>query len=148
LACGRGQNGLWLVERGYRVLAVDLSAVALAAGQAEARRRRLADQIAFVQVELETWVVPTAAFDLIAVFQYRQQRLYPELRAGVRPGGLLAMSTHNVGYLDREPTANPAYLVQPGEWLDAFGDWELLYHNEGPTQSELIARRPRRPPVD
>lgn len=147
LACGRGQNALWLAERGYRVLAVDLSAVALAAGRAEAVRRGLAELIAFVQIDVETWALPAAAFDLIAVLQFRQQRLYQELRAALRPGGLLVLSTHNVGYLAREPSANPAYLVQPGEWLAAFGDWELLYHDEGPTQTEMIARRPA-PPND
>jgi 2-polyprenyl-3-methyl-5-hydroxy-6-metoxy-1,4-benzoquinol methylase len=53
LACGRGQNSLWLARLGYDVLGVDISRVALKAAKADASRHGLSERLRFEQVDLD-----------------------------------------------------------------------------------------------
>ena len=139
VACGLGQNSVWLAARGYRVLAVDISLTGLraaAAGQQSVRR-----QIDWVQLDLDEWVLPPDAFDLICVFRFLDRRLFRQLRAAIKPGGLLFYETRHTGVLATDPQANPAYLLHPGELAAAFAGWELLWNEEGPENAALVARK-------
>lgn len=143
LACGRGQNAIWLAGRGYRVLAVDISSVALQIAQAEADARELSDRIRFQAVDLDDWSLPAASFDLIAVFRFLDRRLLGSIREGLRPGGLVYYSTRHLGVLARNPAANEAFLLRPGELRSVFSGWQILHDEEGPEDAQMIARNPR-----
>ncbi|MCI0394102.1 MAG: class I SAM-dependent methyltransferase [Chloroflexi bacterium] len=139
VACGRGQNAIWLARQGYRVLGVDISLVGLTAARAEARRQGVARQTHFVQADLDNWPLPPAAFDLIVVFNFLDRRLLPAIRDGLRPGGLLFYATCHVGALQRKPDLNPAYLLRPGELAAVFAGWRILHDEEGQEQSHFVA---------
>jgi len=141
LACGQGQNAIWLAQRGYHVLAVDISLVALQAAQEAAYEGGLADNIDFAAVDLDRWPVPPASFDLIVVFRFLDRRLFGSIRDGVRPGGLVYYSTRHLGTLATRPEANVTYLLQPGELKDAFTGWRILYYEEGPEDAHIVARK-------
>ncbi|MGW8318186.1 MAG: class I SAM-dependent methyltransferase [Candidatus Promineifilaceae bacterium] len=142
LACGLGQNAIWLARHGYTVLAVDISGVALQAATEEASRQEIAGQVCFKQVDLDRWPIPAEAYDLICVFRFLDRSLFPAIRAGVRPGGLLFYATRHVGVLEQNPEANPDFLLAHQELPSHFAGWELLFQAEGPRQAELIARKP------
>src|SRR5262249_41054837 len=55
LACGLGQNALFLVEQGYRVIGVDVSGVGLRTGLESAREADLASHILFVHADLDNF---------------------------------------------------------------------------------------------
>lgn len=141
LACGRGQNAMWLAERGYQVRGLDISVVALEMAQAEAVRRGLSEQVRFERMDLDNLSLPSESYDLICVFHYLDRSLFPVIRQGLRPEGLLFFSTRHLGFLKRQPKANRAYLLRPGELMVQFADWQLLHVEEGPENSELIARK-------
>jgi tellurite methyltransferase len=141
LACGRGQNTIWLARHGYRVLGVDGSWVALSAARRAAVAQEVADRSWFVQVDLDAWLRPVCEFDLVCVIRFLDRRLFPFLRQGVRVGGVIAYTTRHSGLCLREPTANRAYLLQPGELAEAFADWRILFHRLGAVDEALIARR-------
>ena len=143
LACGRGQNAIWLASRGYRVLAVDISSVALRIAQTEADARELSHRIRFQAVDLDEWSLPPASFDLIVIFRFLDRRLFGSIREGLRPGGLLYYSTRHLGALARYPAANEAYLLRPGELRSAFSGWMTLHDEEGAEDAQLITRKTR-----
>ena len=139
IACGRGQNAIWLAERDYEVLGVDISRKALGAAAACARERGLEERIRFERVDLDDWELPGSAFDLICVFRFLDRRLFSAIRAGLRPGGLLFYSTRHTGALRRNPEANKAYLLAPGELRAAFEGLRLVHYEEGREDAGLIA---------
>ena len=76
LACGEGRNAVWLAERGWRVTAVDFSAVALARGRAGS------EEVEWVEADVRAWAPPVDAFDLVAIVYLH---LPPDERRGVTP---------------------------------------------------------------
>jgi len=145
LACGRGQNAIWLAGHGYQVLGVDISPVALQAARQQAQNRGLAGRALFLVADLDEWSPPRDTFDLVVVFRFLDRRLFEPIRDALRPGGLVFYSTRHLGALARDPKARRRYLLQPGELAAAFSDWQELFDREGPVDAELIARKPARP---
>ncbi|MBS2965339.1 class I SAM-dependent methyltransferase [Actinocrinis puniceicyclus] len=116
LACGEGRNALWLAGRGWRVTAVDFSAVALAKGRAQARARGL--DLDWVAADVTGYRPQPAAFDavLVAYLHLPGDVLGPLLRGAaeaVAPGGTLLVVGHDA--------ANPA------EGVGGPQDPEVLY---------------------
>lgn len=142
LACGRGQNAIWLARHGYQVVGVDISQVALRAAHEESQRQGVGERTLFVQVDLDRWRPPPNSFDLIAIFRFLDRDLYAPVQASLRPGGLLFYETRHQGVRKRLPDANPTYLLQRGELRAIFAHWQLLLDQEGPENACLIAQKP------
>jgi tellurite methyltransferase len=141
LACGLGQNAIWLAKRGYRVQGVDISPVAIDVARDEAKRQSVLERIHFQRVDLDVWSAPEARYDLICVFRFLDRRLFPAIRTGLRQGGILCYSTRHIGFLQRNPVSCTVYLLERGELLEVFSDWHILHYREGAVEAELIARK-------
>lgn len=160
LACGRGQNAIWLAGLGYHVLGVDISPVALEAARRQAGHRGLISPlgqtgqhdhagqhgktgyVTFMVADLDEWSPPPASFDLVIVFRFLDRRLFRPIRDSVRAGGLVYYSSRHLGILAWETQANRRYLLRPGELVAAFSGWQILHDQEGPVDAQLIARKP------
>jgi len=142
LACGRGQNSIWLAQIGYRVLGVDISPVALDVARNRAIRRGVDDQTRFQLADLDQWPIPEKAFDLICVFRFLDRCLFSAIRCGLRAGGLLFFCTRHSGVLKSNPRANNDYLLRSGELASAFSDWHILHDREDDKVAYLVARKP------
>ncbi|HVQ91818.1 MAG TPA: class I SAM-dependent methyltransferase [Mycobacteriales bacterium] len=99
LAAGEGRNAVWLAEQGWRVTAVDFSAVGLAKGRRLAEQRGVA--VDWVTADLRAYQPPARAFDLvlIAYLQVRQAELAGVLhgaRDALAAGGTLLVVGHDV----------------------------------------------------
>ena len=96
---GEGGDALWLAERGWRVTAVDFSAVAVERAAARARERGLGEQIEWLHTDLDAWTPPAGRFDLVTA-HYLHARwadrtaLFRGLAAAVAPGGTLLVVGH------------------------------------------------------
>ncbi|MFW6097066.1 MAG: class I SAM-dependent methyltransferase [Chloroflexota bacterium] len=142
VACGLGQNSIWLAQQGYRVLGVDLSSVALAEARRAAEESGLDGNVLFAQVDLDDWRPAPESVDLFCVLRFLDRALLPYLQLAVRPGGLAIYSTRHVGVLRRRPDANREYLLRRGELPESFAGWRVLDHSEGPENARMIARKP------
>ncbi|MGB3716827.1 MAG: class I SAM-dependent methyltransferase [Candidatus Promineifilaceae bacterium] len=142
LACGRGQNALWLARLGYRVVGVDISRVALKSATTDARRFGLSQQTVFEQTDIDSYSPPVGAYDLVCVIRFLDRRLFSAIRASLRPGGLVVYATRHLGALEAHPGINDAYLLERGELLEQFIEWTVLHYREGPVETEIIARKP------
>jgi SAM-dependent methyltransferase len=97
LAAGEGRHALWLAGRGWRVTAVDFSAVGLDRGRAQPG----ADRVTWIADDVRFWSAPPASLDLVLVaYLHLPQPDVRALLAGavgwLRPGGRLLVLGHDL----------------------------------------------------
>jgi 2-polyprenyl-3-methyl-5-hydroxy-6-metoxy-1,4-benzoquinol methylase len=129
LACGQGRNSLYLAERGYSVVAVDISAVALQTDREKAEAKRL--QIDWRQENLEQIDLGDSVYDLVINFNYLQRSLLPQMKTSLRTGGVAIYETYLIDQKEFGHPKNPDYLLGYNELLDWFRDFRVLYYREG-----------------
>jgi tellurite methyltransferase len=151
LACGRGDNGLYLAGLGLPVVFADRSGEALDEARASAAERHLQER--FWEVDLETGdnPLPKEHYRAILVFRYLHRPLIPHVRNAIRPGGVLIYETFTVEQPKYGKPHNPDYLLQPGELVGWFRDWEVIHYFEGILENpmramaQIVCRKPPRP---
>jgi tellurite methyltransferase len=141
IACGMGQNGLWLAAQGYLVDMVDVSRVALLRAHEELSQRKI-HSVNLYQADLDSYEIPALTYDLVCVFRYLKRDLLPHLRQCVRPGGRIFYETFNRRYLEVVPGFNPAFLLEVGELAGYFADWKILHNVDGKHISSIVAVKP------
>lgn len=129
---GEGADAIWLASKGWRVTAVDVSAVALerAAREAASVGERVASRITWQQRDMLSWDPGQARFDLVsAQFMHlprpAQDEMHVRLAAAVRPGGTLLI----VGHLHDELHAHIAPRFRPAEEIATELDpaaWDVI----------------------
>lgn len=140
LAAGEGRNAIWLARRGWRVTAVDFSAVALERG------RRLAAEagagatpgsaaggsVDWVRADLTQWQPEPGAYGLVLVvyLQLPSELRRPVLRraaAALAPGGTLLIVGHDSANLTEGVGGpqDPAVLYTAEDLLDDVRDLGL-----------------------
>jgi tellurite methyltransferase len=135
VAMGLGGNASLLLQRGLRVIGVDISEVAV-----RQAKTHLPDLMAVV-ADLAHFHFPPATFDLILNFFYLQRNLWPVYVRALRPGGILVLETLTEAMLTIHPEIPPRYLLQPTELSTAFPCLETLVYQEG--WQNLDSRHPR-----
>ena len=126
VACGSGRHARWLAARGLRVTGIDRDAAALT-GLSGVAETIVAD------IEGGPWPLPPdATFDAIVVTNYLHRPLWPQLLAAVARGGRLIYETFAVGNETVGKPSNPAFLLAPGELLDAVrGQLRVVGYEDG-----------------
>lgn len=142
LACGLGRNALYLNGLGWRVTAVDGAPAAIEA----VRGYGLGIDAVVADLERGDWRIGRECWDLIVTSYYLQRGLFPSIREGVRPGGVVVAIVHIPG-AGEEVSPKRAGV---GELRGFFADWEVLHDYEGPSRdplhrkpvAEVVARKP------
>jgi SAM-dependent methyltransferase len=116
IAAGGGRHARWFAGRGHPVVAIDRSQPALASLSAVAG-------VEAVCADLEDgspWPLPdTRRFAAVVVTNYLHRPLMPRLSQLLAPGGVLLYETFARGNETLGKPSNPAFLLTPGELLDA-----------------------------
>lgn len=110
LASGQGRHAIYFAERGLEVIAVD------------SEEQRIAG-VRFVKADLEhggRWPFEGQRFAAIVVTNYLHRPLLPRIGASLEEGGLLLYETFMTGNEKFGRPSNPAFLLRPGELLEAF----------------------------
>ena len=102
VGCGEGADAIWLAQRGWAVVAADISSVALERGARHARDTdpQVSARIEWRQVDLLASAPEPGSYDLVSA-QFVQlppeprTRLFTALIAAVRPGGTLLVVGHH-----------------------------------------------------
>jgi tellurite methyltransferase len=129
IATGKGRNALFLAERGFEVVAIDISGVALEAARKRAQARSL--RISWRQEDLEGLALPDDQYDLILNFNYLQRSLIPQIKTALKMGGHVIFDTYLVDQQTIGHPKNPAYLLGHNELLRSFREFRVLYYREG-----------------
>jgi len=149
VACGPGRNALFLADQGWKVTAVDGSPAAIDTLLARAAERNLKIDARVADLERHEFAIEPEHYDFICDCYYLQRDLFPPMKLGLRPGGLLISVVHLAD--PDQPNGTPTRAT-PGELRTYFRDWEILHYFEGkPNESchqrpvaELVARKPSR----
>ena len=135
LGCGEGADTMWLAERGWHVVGVDISETALSRAAADADARGLSDQVDFVQANLsETF--PQGRFDLVSaqflhsMVHLDRDPIFAAAARAVVPGGTLLIVDHGAPPPWADPAAHDHVFPGVEEVLDAIdlgdGPWERV----------------------
>jgi len=125
IAAGAGRNARYLAAQGFRVDAVDISDVAL--GRLPDRPPNLRP----VCADLEHFDIPPGTYSLIVNIRFLKRRLFPQILAGLVPGGLLIFESYLAGSgPDYCAPSCRDYLLGPNELLHAFLPLHILHYRE------------------
>ena len=120
LACGEGQNAVWLASLGWKVTGVDYSEVAIA--KAKARAERDGVDVDFVCTDLTAYEPEPDAFDLVLVLYLHipsgERRVVLARAAGaLAPGGSFVFVGHDLTNLTEGVggPSDPDLLCTPDE---------------------------------
>jgi len=102
LACGEGQNAIWLATLGWDVTGVDFSEVAIAKARARAERDRV--RVAFSCADLLEYEAALGAFDLVLVLYLHispdgRRQVLAKASAALAPGGTFVLVGHDLANL-------------------------------------------------
>jgi SAM-dependent methyltransferase len=131
LATGVGHAAIELARRGWDVVAVDVSPVAIELAVNAARRAGV--RVHWVVADLDTYPLPSEHFDLVTVFQYLDRVALPAgiIRA-LAPGGVLVYETFTVDQLKLPGNhlRNPAHALDHAELLRMFSTLRVRHYRE------------------
>ncbi len=144
LACGQGRHSRALLEAGFWVVAVDVSATALA--HLEVIAPSFSGRLLPVQADLDHWPFAADCFDLVVQCDFLDRALLPAVRDTLKPGGVLLLDTFLHGSQpNRNGPSNPDYLLKAGELLSLFENWQILDLQESSGEDcrgRILARKP------
>jgi tellurite methyltransferase len=125
IAAGNGRNTIFLAKHGFSVDAVDISDVGLNlfAGKHPGIHAICAD--------CDDFDIPAGRYDLIINIKFLNRRLFPYIREGLAPGGVLIFQTL-LESQDRakDQVACRDYLLRENELLHAFLALRVLLYEE------------------
>lgn len=141
VACGLGAQSLWAAERGFDVVALDVSPRAIAALLVAATERELGDRIDARVVDLDEGIPRDldGRCALVICQRFRDSRLYAALVDAAGPDGIVVVTVLSVvGATSPGPFHAPA-----GELAEAFARLavEIVRSEEGNGEATLVARR-------
>jgi SAM-dependent methyltransferase len=139
VASGTGRNAIWMAQRGLSTLALDRDATAVALLREEARRLGLPLRADVLDLEQGSAALPGEAFDLIVVVHYLHRPLFPDLKAALRPHGMLLYETFTRAQAERGRPTNPAFLLEPGELRELVQPLEIVVEREGDFEGKMLA---------
>ncbi len=163
LGTGRGRHAIWLAEQGWRVVAVDFSAVGIE--QARVRSAEAGVDVDWVVGDARTWTPgeeslggstgggAPRAFDLVVIaYMHLEAEAMQRAAAWLRPGGRLLVLGHAVrnltdghdGPTDARYLHTPASLRDQATGLEVERCEEVVRHTpEGDSYDVVLsARRP------
>lgn len=146
IACGLGNNSIWLAQHGWDVDGIDISATGL--DLANQSCTKAGTVVNWVEADLDDWRPDPKAYDLAIIFRFLDRVTIPQIvNAGVRTGGWLIYETFAAGQLERPGShvRNPAFTLQADELLTLFTNFDVVKFREDTladrTVQRLLARR-------
>ena len=121
VACGSGRHANFFLGKNLKVVAVD-------------REPQVILGARFIQADLENgspWPFPGERFEGIVVTNYLNRPLMRILHESLAAGGVLIYETFMLGNERFGKPSNPAFLLRPGELLEAFKDLTVKGFEEG-----------------
>jgi len=133
LACGKGQNGLYLVERNIETIFADINSEPLKNLQTQSNVNQedcwLADFESTTSIDVSK--LSKMQLQGMIVFRYLHRPLFDAIKQAVKPGGYVIYETFTE---DNKQFGRPhrgQFLLKKNELKTIFNDWEILFYFEG-----------------
>ena len=121
VAAGGGRHARFFADRNLKVIAVDREPLDIAG-------------VECVRADLENgtpWPFAGQRFGAVVVTNYLHRPLFPHLEAALAESGVLIYETFMAGNERFGRPSNPAFLLRPGELLEAFGALSVVAFEQG-----------------
>ena len=130
VAMGNGRNAIYLAKQGFEVEGIDISSEAVANALEVARTSGVKLSVHVADLE-DNFQIDKGAYDVIICFNYLHRPLIPQIKNGLRIGGMVVYETFIVGQAKFGKPKNPDHLLKHNELLDMFRDFRCLRYREG-----------------
>ena len=131
VAMGNGRNAVYLAGQGFIVEGVDRSTDSVNTALEAAKKAGVAITVQIADLEGGGYAIKKSAYDVIICFNYLHRPLIPQIREGIRPGGMVVYETFIIDQAQFGHPYNPDYLLKHNELLDMFRDFRCLRYHEG-----------------
>jgi tellurite methyltransferase len=138
VAAGNGRNAIYLAGLGFTVAGIDRSEAAVTAALEAARQAGVDITMRLADLEVGR-PIEKDAYDVIICFNYLQRSLIPQIKEGVRRGGMVVYETFTVDQAQFGRPHNPDFLLKYNELLDMFRDFRCRVYREGIFGGKAIA---------
>jgi len=131
VAAGTGRNAVFLASEGYEVDAIDQSRTGLEIARRNAADRGVEDRTNWIQADVPEYTFPESAYDVVTISFYRAVDRFPDVKAALRPGGVLFVQ-HHLRSSD-DPDGGPSgdrYRFPANELLHSSLDLTVLFYAE------------------
>jgi tellurite methyltransferase len=130
LAMGNGRNAIYLATLGFEVEGIDISPGAVNSALEQARKRGVSLHARVADLEGD-YRIERDAYHVILCFNYLQRSLIPQVKNGLRMGGMVVYETFIVDQAKFGRPKNPDYLLKHNELLEMFREFRCLRYREG-----------------
>jgi 2-polyprenyl-3-methyl-5-hydroxy-6-metoxy-1,4-benzoquinol methylase len=130
VAMGHGRNALYLAKQGFEVEGIDISSKAVRNAQ-EAAGTSGVNVRAHVGDLEDNFQIDRGAYDVIICFNFLHRPLIPQIKMGLRSGGMVVYETFIIEQAEFGKPKNPDHLLKHNELLDMFRDFRCLRYREG-----------------
>ncbi len=130
IAMGSGRNAIYLAKMGFHVEGVDISSGAVSNALESAQKAGVTLNAQTIDLESE-YQIRKNAYNVIICFSYLQRSLIPQIKDGLRKGGVVVYETFLVDQAQWGKPKNPDYLLKHNELLNMFRDFRCLRYREG-----------------
>lgn len=143
VAMGKGRNALYLAEQGFEVEGVDIDEAAVMACNEEASKREL--KIKARVTDLADYRISPNTYDVILCFNFLQRDLIPQMKAGIKSGGIIIYETFLIDqHIKFGKPKHKEYCFEHNELLCFFlgfrQDFRVIYYREGfVTEKKAVA---------
>jgi 2-polyprenyl-3-methyl-5-hydroxy-6-metoxy-1,4-benzoquinol methylase len=141
VACGLGDNAIWLSQQGWTVDAVDISSLGLAS--AETLAQNIAARVNWIAADIDDFVPQLHAYDLMFVFRFLDRVRLPGIaQQALRPGGRLIYETFTAAHIKRPDShmKNSAFALEPQELPRLFHQLDVVSYVECALADRDVAR--------
>ena len=130
VAMGSGRNAIYLARMGFEVEGIDISSEAVNAAIERSRSAGVSMKARVADLEVD-YRIEKGAYHIILCFNYLQRSLIPQIKEGLRVGGMVVYETFIVDQARFGKPKNPDYLLKHNELLEIFRDFRCLRYREG-----------------
>lgn len=130
VAMGRGRNAVYLARMGFEVEGIDLSTDAVSDALEWARQSEVNIKTHLTDLE-NNYHIEKGLYTVIICFNYLYRPLIPQIKKGLRTGGMVIYETYIVEQARFGKPKNPDHLLKHNELLDLFRDFRCLRYREG-----------------
>ncbi len=137
LACGSGRHTLYLLDEGFCVDAVDISAVALEQLMQKTEGR----PVKYIETDLDTFTPKSGLYDLAVMTNYLDRDLVRRTADSLKRGAIFFIETYMAHPENEKQDSNPDFLLQSGELPTLFDNsFEICEYAEYPNETYEMYR--------
>ena len=126
---GEGRNGVFLASKGFEVVGIDISSIAVKKAEILAKENQT--KITAIVADVNEYHFPEKSFDAILSFYYVDRKLLSKLVSWLKPGGYIFYEGFLIDQKHQKKSPEPdEYFLKKHEVLNFFPKFKILKYSE------------------